>query len=272
MTLSNRFTSCSLLLALTLGACASEEEDAASVTTLALQAKSEADLLDAVLDLEGVASPDPSEAARLVAERPAGRLQPQGCMQKSQQGDTVTFELEGCTGALGMVELHGTLVATFSKTAENLLHVVLVSQPGTRANDRELTYSAESDVRYETPNTRRYAYRGSTKGVTARGRAYARDTELTVSVDTQTECVSIDGASRGSVGPYTLDVSLEGMRGCRASCPSAGRVTATVEGPRAQSASITVQFDGSEQAHVERGGRRTRERSVRLDCAAGEAG
>src|SRR5262249_12596041 len=108
-------------------------------------------------------------------------------------------------------------------------------------------------------------------GTTARGKSFSRTTDLTVSVDTEAQCLAIDGTSKGTVGKYDVDLTIEGFQGCRNACPTAGTAKATVDGPLVKPASITVTFDGSDTADVKVHARKDRELKVKMDCEAGEA-
>lgn len=261
-----------LTVAVSVCACARDEDEdnAAATATSALRAQNEAGLTDALLDTDGTLAPEPEDAARMVAERPARGLFPEGCATKTQAGNAVSVVMRGCTGPFGKVAIDGTLVATFSKMADDVVHVEIVASPGATANGRDFSYASQSDVRYEGPR-RTITYRGSSSGTTARGRSYSRATNVTVATDMGTHCVAIDGTSTGKVGPYDIDLTIDGFRACRDTCPTAGTARANVNGPLVRGASITVTFDGSDQIAAKVDARRDRELSITLDCQAGEA-
>jgi hypothetical protein len=255
-----------------LTACASQsdDEEASATTTSALQAQSQGGITDAVVDTEGTLAPEPEEAAKAVTEHELRGLRPAGCATKTRDGNVVTLKVDKCTGPFGKVVLEGTLVATFSKTSDDTLHVDIAAGDGTTADGRALTYEAQADVRFD--GTQRFlTYHGHSSGTTKRGKDYARHTDLSIVADIATHCAQIDGASKGNVGAYEIDLTIEGFKGCRDVCPSAGLARATVDGPLVKSASIEVSFDGSDKAHVKTHIKKDRERDIALDCDAAEA-
>ena len=248
-----------------------EEDGASATTTSALQAQSQDGVMDGVLDTEGAAAPEPEDAAKKVTDVPSSRFQPAGCATKTRDGNVVTLKLDKCTGPFGKVVLEGSLVATFSKTSANDLHVDIVAGEGTTGNGHALTYAAQVDVRFDGTQ-RVVTYHGSSSGTTKRDKAFSRHTDATIAFDVTTHCGQIDGVSKGSIGKYAVDVTIEGVKACRDVCPAGGTAKATVDGPLVKGASIEVTFDGSDKAHVKIDTKRkTSERDITLDCAAAEA-
>lgn len=75
--------------------------------------------------------------------------------------------------------------------------------------------------------------------------------------------------SKGSVGRFDVNVTIEGFNGCQDACPTAGLAHATVRGPRGKEKSMDVHFDGSDHAKVKGFGGRSFD--LALDCDAAEA-
>lgn len=265
-----------LLSTLPVTACTAsdeeDDEDASVTTTSALQTQSQAGLTDGVLDVDGALAPGAEEAAKAVAESPLRNLQPAGCAKKTRDGGTVTLELAACTGPFGKVEVSGRLVATFSKPSADVIHVEIAASDLT-ANGKPLTYASTGDMRFE--GKQRFAtYRGSSSGTTKRGKAFTRTTDVSVVADLGTQCATMNGVSKGTIGKYDVDLTVDGLTGCRDACPSGGKARAVVDGPLVKNASIEITFDGSStaRAKIDRGeGRKKRERNIPLDCAAAEA-
>jgi hypothetical protein len=251
-------------------AASNDGETATATTTSALQAQSETALTDGVIEADGDLAPDPEEAAKRVVDHPMPNVQPAGCATKTREGNVVTLKLSGCTGPFGKVVVEGSLVATFSRTTPDVLHVEIAASDDMNANGGPVAYASQIDIRYDGTQ-RTLTYHGHSSGKTQRGVDYARDTDLTVVTDAATHCGRIDGTSKGSVGRYEIDLDVEGLAACRNACPTGGVARATVDGPLVASTAIQVSFDGSETAHVEIDGRKTRNVDVALDCAAGEA-
>lgn len=252
--------------------CASDDSDtdeASATTTSALQAQSQDGVMDGVLDTQGDAAPEPETVAQHVVDYPIQGLSPADCATKTRDGSVVTLTLDDCTGPFGKVTVKGSLVATFSKSSSNDLHVDIVASKDMTANDRALTYAAQADVHFDG-SKRNVTYHGSSSGTTKRGKDFNRKTDLTIVADVATHCAKLDGTSKGSIGKYDVDLSISGFEGCRDVCPSAGLAKATVNGPLVN-ASVEVTFNGSEKAHAKIVARKTRELDVNLDCQANEA-
>lgn len=264
-----------VVVAVTNGCMSSEQgdEEASATTTAALQAQSRDGVIDAMMDIEGSVAPEADDAAKTVAESPRRGLRPEGCSTSARVGNTVVLTLNGCTGPFGNMEITGTLRATFSKPGADVLHIEIVAGEGTTANGSPLDYSAAADVRFHEAQ-RSLDVHGRSSGTTRRGKTFARQTDLAIVADVSTHCASIDGTSSGQIGSDDVDLTIEGFKGCRDACPTAGVARATVNGPLIENASITATFDGSDRAHVkvDRGThRRKSELDVAMDCAAAEA-
>jgi hypothetical protein len=263
-------SSAALVVSLSVIGCAAkaEEEEATSTATSALQAQSQAGVTDAVVDIDGEEAPEPEDAAQKVVDQDVRGFRPAGCATKSREGAVVTVKLAGCTGPFGKVVLDGSLVATFSKSSSNVLHVDIAASDDTTANGKALAYAAQADVRYDGAQ-RFLTYSGQSSGETKRGKTFARHTDLSIVADVSSHCAKIDGVSKGSIGKYEIDLTVEGLDGCRDQCPRAGKVSATVDGPALKGAAVSVVFDGSPNAHVST--KHKGDFDVALDCDAAEA-
>lgn len=261
--------------ALTLASvgCSSADDDgdeASTTATAALQTQSQDGVLDAVIDTEGDAAPEPEAAAQRVVDYVSPGLSPADCAKKTRDGNVVTLTLDACTGPFGRAVVAGRLVATFSKTSSNDLRVDIVASDDTTANGRSLSYAAQADVRFEGAK-RVIAYRGHSNGSTKRGKDFARQTELSIVADVTTRCATIDGSSKGSIGRYDVDLTIAGFEACRDVCPTAGVARANVSGPLSRDVSVEVTFDGSDTAHATISARKMRKVDVALDCQTNEA-
>jgi hypothetical protein len=235
---------------LAVSACNSsvEQEEASATATSALQAHNQSGITEGVLDIEGGLAPEPEDAAKAVTEKPTRGLQPDGCATKTRDGNVVTVTLKGCTGPFGKVTLDGALVATFTKTSPDVLHVAIAGSDDLTANGNALHYAADLDVAYDG-SSRKLTYHGHSDGKTKRGIAFSRHTDLSIVADVDTKCVAIDGVSNGSIGKFDLDLTIDGFKGCRDACPTAGTAKATLRTSN-RAIDIELSFDGSDSAHV----------------------
>ncbi len=246
-----------------------EQEAASSTATSALQASSQGGLTDGMLDTEGGLAPDPEVAAQTVQDRPLRGLHPASCATRTRAGNVVTLKLDGCTGPFGKVTLHGTVTATFTRPSSgDQLHVDVAAGSDLTANDRPLTYAAQADVRYDGAQ-RFVTWHGASSGTTKRGKSFDRTTDASIAANVDTRCATIDGVSKGSVGRWDVNVTIEGFSACENACPSAGAARATLRGPLGKERDLSVRFDGSAKASVT--GFRGRTFDLALDCEAAEA-
>ena len=246
-----------------------EQEAASSTATSALQASSQGGLTDGMLDTEGGLAPDPEVAAQTVADRPLRGLRPASCATRTRDGNVVTLKLDGCTGPFGTVTLHGTMTATFTRPSSgDQLHVDVAASSDLTANDRPLTYAAQADVRYDGAQ-RFVTWHGASSGTTKRGKSFDRTTDASIVANVDTRCATIDGVSKGSVGRWDVNVTIEGFSACEDACPGAGAARATLRGPLGKERDLSVRFDGSATAIVT--GFRGRTFGLALDCDAAEA-
>lgn len=244
-----------------------EEEAASQSTTSALQASQHGGLTEAAIDLDEASAVDPERAAAAVADRPMKGLSPAGCATKTRDGAKVTLVAKGCTGPHGKVTLDGTLVATFSRPTKDALRVELVGGDDLRANGREMRYRATADIVYEGA-LRRVTWRGDVSGETKRGKRYDRHTELGIVADTALRCLDVTGSSRGTIAGFGVDVTIDRFRACESRCPASGDIKATVRTPAGKEHTLSVSFDGTDEAHVV--GFRGRKFDVKMACEDGE--
>lgn len=258
----------SMLVAMTGCAAREEEEEGATeTTTAALQAGSQYGVTESVIE-DTDAAPDPETLAQKIVDRPARNLEPASCATKTRSGSVVTLVLSNCTGPYGRAVVSGTLTATLSKTAADVVHVTIASSDDFVANGKPLHLATTSDVRYEG-SKRFVTHHGESRGTTKRGRAFDRQSDATITADVEARCADIAGHATGTVAGASIDTTIEGLRVCRDACPASGLAKATVKTARGRERSMEIRFDGSDEAQVV--GFRGREFSVALACGDAEA-
>jgi hypothetical protein len=105
------------------------------------------------------------------------------------------------------------------------------------AQVRSCSHGSDTDIELDGA-ARIFDHHGHSSGTTALGKSFSRTTALTVSVATQAQCVALDGTSRGTVGNYDVDLTLEGFRGV--ATPARPREShGTVDRPLVKDAPIT---------------------------------
>jgi hypothetical protein len=259
----------SLLVAPALGGCAIdvEEEFATATVTSALESSRKQGAGREVVDAVSEGCPlTAAEAVQEAASRPQVGLFPEGCVQKTPDGDALHVEFNGCTGVFGRVELQGGVDASVELTDACLLHADIVDSGDLTANGKLFDYHATADVEV-LEGARQVDWNTSWSGETRRGRDIQQTAQWDVWVDHASSCRDVAGHAEGQVGRYPYDITIEQMSICPDACPSDGVVQAHWKG-RFRERNIRIEFDGSNYAHVV--GWSGREFDVEMVCGADE--
>ncbi len=257
-----------VLSAVPFVACSSadeEEEVAASTATSAL-VTSDNGSITAEISLgseDGQLSAE--KAALRIAERPMRRLEPAGCATKSREGNTVHMVMKGCATRRGRT-MDGTIDAVFEDDGA-AVRVTVHGGADLTANGQPLAYDATATV---TPSAagRDIVWHARASGTTKRGRAFTRESDVSVAIDGAARCATINGASHGTVGGRELETTITDLYACEEGCPTRGEVVSSMHGPL-KDRTMTVHFDGTPQAKVK--GFKGRMFNLSLACEDGEA-
>jgi hypothetical protein len=96
---------------------------------------------------------DAETAASTAEERTSLFFEPAGCLSSSREGAVVTFSFDGCrTGAFGLLEMQGSMVATYDIAGTNL-GIELVSEPGLSIGRSDITLTSQSFVTFGLVST-----------------------------------------------------------------------------------------------------------------------
>jgi hypothetical protein len=258
-----------LASSLALIGCARNEDDdvATASVTSALQASQHGGITQDIVSVDGEAAIEPTKAAQFVATRRPVGVQPEGCMTRTQNADSVHFVFTGCTGPFGKVRLDGSADARFSLDEKQRLVATITSGADLRANDRALSYKAQGTVEVQG-DIRNLTWHAEATGETKRGRKYSRSTDLAISVDIVKRCLQASGAAHGTIAGFDLDVTVDDLAVCESACPTSGKAEASLRGPAGSERSFSIAFDGTDKAHVKTP---RRELDIALACADGEA-
>jgi hypothetical protein len=204
-------------------------------------ADAEGNMMLAVLDgadTSGFASLTANEIAVRIAANVAARWNPRDCAKVTQNGSTITIALTNCTGPRGLAAVNGTLVAEVTRASGAI--AVHISSPDLRVNDAQLTF--EADATYVARATEHeLVVSTSGSGVGPRGGTVERTGDYTITLDTATQCRSIDGSWSTELGDRSRGQTVE-LRRCADACPT-GTVTRSRTGGM-----VTVTFDGTSTA------------------------
>jgi hypothetical protein len=217
----------------------------------ASEASSQAMHLDNLV-FASVSSSDPSTAALQASASEA--VWPPGCVSRQRTSATqASITFTDCTGPFGLVHLNGSEIATFSAGQGGALHVEIKSQDLT-ANGKSIDHQASADVTFPSATTIDVAWKGSWQHTTTAGHEIDHQSDLTIVIDEATLCAKATGTGETTVDGRGISTDFEGYQVCRASdgsdaCPT-GSVAITSE---SSDASLTIDFDGTDQAEVTTG-------------------
>lgn len=251
-----------VLVAVSMVACgrgveadSAEDADESAVVTSAESALT-AELSDeaaqpASTTAEGLAM---SSAARVPT-----RFKPAGCAVATQMGATVTYVLTNCTGPYGLVKVSGTLTAVYSRAMGGGVNVVITGT-GLKANNATIDVNS-TVVATHVNNVKKAQVTINGSGTGPRGNAITRSGAYTVTFDTTTECITLDGTWQTGSARLAASTVVSGYKRCKGECPGAG---GTITHTSARNQVVTVTYDGSAVAKwAEAGGRSG---TVNLQC------
>lgn len=185
----------------------------------------------------------PDEAAAKAAERMKARLLPEGCVTIEVSGATLTATLNECTGRLGLRHVTGTLAVTFTVDSDGV-HADATAT-GLKVNRATMDITS-SLVRSMDGNTVDTIVSTKGTGTGPRGKAITRDGDYMVRYDIETECRTLVGEWKTTVGGNEYMTQVSAFKRCLYDCPSdGGKIVHTNS---AKDRTITVTFDGSAEA------------------------
>jgi len=239
------------------GGCGKQEEDnSTEVKALAEDAGESNGAQDAstalasipALNLKAAADVANAASAASAASTNMGVwFKPAGCIKAIQSGAKVTYEFKACTGPLGLVGVNGKLEATFSVTTGGVQ--ISVKSVGLKVGGTAVTHSGGASVTF-SGTTRTLKWTGGFKGKTARGKLdLSHSSDYTISYDTATSCVKLDGTGQTKIGTRQITSTTKGYERCGTvwKCPKSGTITATAT---ASGLSITITYKGGGQASL----------------------
>lgn len=231
------------LLALAVPACRMDldelaAEEAADSTDVAT---SEGALLVSGVD-DSLAAPTAGTVAAGAEARAGGRFQPAGCATVTRVGNVVTYVLQGCTGPFGLVHVTGTVTATFTDVGGG----VRIDLEGADVTiNRAVIDFQTQGVLTSNGTQRRLVVTTEGKGVGPRGNAFTRSGGYTLTRDTATDCLALDGSWELDVRLAKRSTTVTGLSRCANACPAAG---GTIVHTGFRGRTVTVTLDGTSDA------------------------
>lgn len=237
-----------LALGVSLAACggaAGQDDESSEANTSTTQASAVEYMITKPL-----ASTDPATAAaNLQADN---QWWPAGCVTRVKDASQpiVTLTLNNCTGPFGLVKWSGTVTVTFSKNGDGSLNAKATSNNMT-ANGSPATFTMDRNITL-TPGSASREVKGSTtwQRTTANGVQVNHTANWTATVDATTRCRTVNGSGVTTVGGASVTTAAKDYKVCRPNgvdqCPTGSLSHTTASG----TGSVTVTFDGSNQATV----------------------
>jgi hypothetical protein len=195
-----------------------------------------------------VTSNDPGAAAG--SNTSVNQMWPAGCATRTKVGTTgVKVTFSNCTGPFGLVKVNGDLTATFGAGANGALHVVVASENLT-ANGHAVTETGTGDITI-SGSIRTVAWQGAWTRVNALGETVAHASDVTIAIDSATECGSVSGTAKTSIAAREIDATITGYKICKLPDGADGCPSGEIQFKRvATGRTLTIDFDGTMQAKV----------------------
>jgi hypothetical protein len=175
---------------------------------------------------------------------------PSGCLTVTSDpaARTATYVFDHCAGPYGLAMVTGTVkitLTTASATAGSRLGLELTGT-GLTINRATADWSAQADITSTALGHRTMAWRAHLTGTTARGRAFSRTNQKTITWTVGQECVLVNGSSDGNVTSRDIHTDVINYSRCKGECPAAGsevRITNATTGK-----SVDIKCDGANLA------------------------
>lgn len=252
---SKTLPACSLLTILLVacgGASDDEEpEEPGQAVESTEMTTNEAGLLAAsTANLE--ASGSGEDVATAAAENVPDNYSPSECVATNQDGATVTYELDDCTGPFGRATATGTLEVTYSVN-----RVVHADISGDDVQVNQATVDISAEVEYRQPDGDELVHvTTDSAGSTGDGRQMQRTGVYDVIWQEGDSCLTLEGSWDTEVDERPWTTEVIDYTACENQCPE--------DGGKVVWGGLTVSFDGSDQARWE--GLRGRTGTVELEC------
>lgn len=231
------------LLALAVPACRMDldemaAEEAADSTDVAT---SEGALLVSGVD-DTMTAPTAETAAAGAEARAGGRFQPAGCATVTRVANVVTYVLQNCTGPFGLVHVTGTATATFTDAGGGVR--IDLEGTGMKVNRAIIDFHT-TGVLTVNGTERRLVVTTEGEGVGPRGNAFTRSGGYTLTRDTATDCLALDGSWQLDARRAARSTTVTGLSRCANTCPAAG---GSIVHTGFRGRTVTVTLDGTSAA------------------------
>jgi hypothetical protein len=178
-------------------------------------------------------------------------FQPAGCLQVTTDAvnQKASYAFNGCTGPLGLVELTGTVNATWQVAADQL--TVDLSSQGFKIDRATIDSWEATAVVTTSGDLRTMTWTGQLSGTTGRGRPFNRTNQKTLTWTIGESCLSVAGQSTGNILGADLQTTITSWQRCADSCPQAGSEIQVVNLDKKDSIDIKYQGGPTAQLNVD---------------------
>jgi hypothetical protein len=166
----------------------------------------------------------------------------QACVTSVVNKNVVTYTLIDCIDRWGLSHISGTVVGTYTKTADGALAAELQGT-GLTLNGGVGDWKATS-VGTNLGLVRTIDVTTDWKGYTAENRATSRKGTYTAVLDVGELCVGLDGDWNTKIGLIAWDTAVQGFRICKDECPVDGGTVTWTSGMK----STVLSYDGTDTA------------------------
>ena len=161
----------------------------------------------------------------------------------------VIITLTHCTGRFGNRDVSGTMIVQFTLGAGGVLHADFHSENLT-ANGKPASHTATADITVNGTE-RTIVWQGAWERINDKDLVVTHTSDLTIVVDTAARCRTRNGTAVTNVGSREIQTTITDLQVCRAADGTPGCPTGeVVHVNQAKGRTVTVQFDGSNQAQV----------------------
>lgn len=204
---------------------------------------------------------DEETVASLVEERTPLYFEPAGCLVTARDAATVTFTFDGCrTGAFGLIELNGEMVATYA-IDESSVGISLATSPELELGGTRIVLESENLFTTSGASSTLVG-NGRYRAMRPLGADIDHTSTYQATYESDTQCLHLDGTATTLFdGDAGVETSLSDYLRCgpRGTCPTSGELILTRLPDRDRT--LTLQFDDDGSAWVPE-----LEANAELDC------
>lgn len=190
-----------------------------------------------------------SETAAQIGSSGASAKLTAGCVTSTLVGNVVNYTLSSCSGPYGLVNVSGSLKATYTVNTVGPTTTLTVKLEGTalKVNGGSLDINS-SAVITATGTARTATVSSATQATSARGNSITHSGMYTAGWDGS--CVSLTGDFSTKSGLFSWMTDIANYKRCGASCPTSGKITFT-----GNFHTTTISFNGTKTAAITYDGR-----------------